>query len=186
MSFGEREPLVMPTNVEAEQGLLGAILMDNRAYERVSDFLLPEHFSEPMHARLYEAAGKLIAAGRVANGVSLKNLFDQDKDGAGYLARLVTSVISVVNAADYGRTILECWRRREIVAIANEMTEAALSGREDAAESIVARAEEGLYALAEHGSRGGLVPASQALKEHVAAVSKAHKAAGRITGLINP
>lgn len=179
MPFGERQPLILPSNVEAEQGLLGAILVDNRAYERVAEFLLPEHFFEPAHGRIYEAAAKLIGAGRVANGVSLKGIVE-----ARYLAGLAESVVSLVNAADYGRTIFDCWRRRQIVAIAEEMVEGACSPNvETPAETVVTTAEEGLYALAERGTSGGPVPAAQAIKEHVADVAEAYKAGGRITGL---
>src|SRR5258708_7955950 len=82
-----------PSNIEAEQALLGAIFRSNLAYRQVSDFLELEHFSNPVHARIYEAIGKLAERGQVANPVTLKNLFDQDGaladiGGAEYLTRL--------------------------------------------------------------------------------------------------
>src|SRR5258708_37149745 len=66
-----------PHNYEAEQGLLGALLVNNAAFERVGDFLKPEHFTDPVHGRIFEAIGKLIDRGHIANPVTLKAYFDQ-------------------------------------------------------------------------------------------------------------
>src|ERR1700751_2006694 len=99
---------IPPHNTEAEQFLLGAILVNNAAYHRVSEFLLTEHFAESVHGRIYEAAAKLIERGQIANPVTLKNLFDQDGaladiGGAQYLARLAEAAVTIINADDYGR-----------------------------------------------------------------------------------
>jgi len=72
---GWRSP---PCNLEAEQGLLGAILVQNRAFERVSEFLRPEHFFDPLHGRIFEAAATLILRGQLANPVTLKSSFERD------------------------------------------------------------------------------------------------------------
>ena len=92
----ERE---MPLNLEAEQALLGAILINNRAYERVSEFLQPEHFADPVHGEIYDVAGQLIAKGQMANPVTMKNLFDQHEalgevGGAQYLVKLAAAVVT--------------------------------------------------------------------------------------------
>ena len=81
-----------PANTEAEQALLGAMLINNAAYHRVAEFLLPEHFGNAVHGRIYAAIGKLIERGQIADPVTLKNLFDQDGaladiGGAQYLGR---------------------------------------------------------------------------------------------------
>src|ERR1051326_5188795 len=88
-----------PANAEAEQALLGAILSNNVAYGRVSEFLLAEHFADGVHGRIYAAIGKLIERGQVATPVTLKNLFDQDGalaeiGGAAYLVRLAAAVVT--------------------------------------------------------------------------------------------
>src|ERR1700704_6752674 len=82
-----------PANIEAEQALLGAILVNNTAYSRVAEFLAAEHFGNAVHGRIYAAIGRLVERGQIANPVTLKNLFDQDGalaeiGGAQYLARL--------------------------------------------------------------------------------------------------
>jgi len=93
---GDEMPLrVPPHNYEAEQALLGAILANNLVLDRVSEFLLPEHFADAVHGRIYEAATKLIQRGQIANVLTLKNMFDQDAalaevGGAQYLAPRTT------------------------------------------------------------------------------------------------
>src|SRR3984893_6172549 len=72
-----------PHNVEAEQGLLGAILVNNEAFYRVSDFLNPEHFFEPIHQRVYQIARDLIRAGKIATPVTLKTFLDAAIDIGG-------------------------------------------------------------------------------------------------------
>src|ERR671918_559151 len=88
-----------PHNIDAEQALLGAILVNNEAYHRVGEYLRPEHFYEPVHGRIFEAVTRLIEAGRIADHVTLKVAFDEDEalrelDGAQYLARLARAVES--------------------------------------------------------------------------------------------
>src|SRR5262249_41785500 len=73
---------VPPRNLEAEQALLGAILVNNRAYERVSEFLRPDHFADPIHGRIFEACSRLIERGQIADGTTLKHVFDTDPDFA--------------------------------------------------------------------------------------------------------
>src|SRR5947199_391978 len=101
-----------PHNIEAEQALLGAILVNNEAFYRVSDFLEPAHFFEPIHQKIYELASSLIRAGKVASPVTLKTFLPPDLDVAGmtpsqYLARLAAEATTVINAEDYGRTIAD-------------------------------------------------------------------------------
>ncbi len=114
-----------PQNNEAEQALLGAILVNNEAYRRVAEFLLPEHFAAPVHGRIYAAARTLIERAQIANPVTLKNQFEQDGaladvGGAQYLARLAASMVTIINAADYGRTIYDLHLRRQLIAIGED------------------------------------------------------------------
>src|SRR5215469_727298 len=109
---GRAEPRQMPHNADAEQGLLGALLIDNRAYEKVSDFLKPEHFYAPAHGRIYGIIAKLIERGQIASPVTVKALVHEDEDlahlgGGAYLADLAASVVSILSVEDYGRTIFD-------------------------------------------------------------------------------
>src|SRR3954465_9766355 len=97
-----------PHNIEAEQALLGAILVNNEAFYRVSDFLEPRHFFEPIHQKVYEVTASLVRVGKTATPIPLKTFLPPDIDVAGltvsqYLARLAAEATTVINAADYGR-----------------------------------------------------------------------------------
>ena len=72
-----------PHNIEAEQALLGAILVNNESFYRVSDFLKPEHFFEPIHAKIFDLAASLVRAGKVASPITLKTFLPADLDVAG-------------------------------------------------------------------------------------------------------
>src|SRR5258707_6625549 len=114
-----------PHNAESEQALLGAILGNNSTYHRASEFLQPEHFADSVHGRIFAAITKLIERGQIANPVTLQNLFDQDSalteiGGAQYLARLAASVVTIINAGDYGRTIHDLYLRRQLIGIGDD------------------------------------------------------------------
>src|SRR5438045_1857507 len=118
-----REP--PPSNIEAEQALLGAIFINNRAYHNVAGFLRAEHFWVAAHARIYAETAALIERGLVANPVTLKAKFDhagalKNIGGSQYLARLAASAVTVLNAYDYGRAIVEAARQRELIVLLQE------------------------------------------------------------------
>ena len=97
----------LPHNFEAEQALLGAILMSNSAYQHVAEFLRQEHFADPLHGKLYAAAGKLVDRGQVVNALTLKTYAEQDADlkaagGNAYLARLVAASVHALDAVILG------------------------------------------------------------------------------------
>src|SRR6476646_7617514 len=115
-----------PHNIEAEQALLGAILVNNEALYRVSDFLEPAHFFEPIHQQIYDIARSLIRTGKLASPVKLKTFLPADVDIAGltvaqYLARLAAEATTIITAADYGRTIYDLAVRRDLVQIGEDM-----------------------------------------------------------------
>ncbi len=117
------QPPEPPANVEAEQALLGAILAQNEALDRVADFLTPDQFYEEVHGRIYERCVAMIGRGEIANAVTLKTAFERDDalkeaGGARYLAELQGTFVSVINARDYGRAINDAFiRRRALAAI---------------------------------------------------------------------
>src|SRR5689334_11234025 len=106
----ENAGYTLPHNYEAEQALLGSLLHNNAVYERISELLLPEHFADSVHGRIYEAITRLITRGQVADPITLKGFFNQDEalneiGGAAYLIQLADSVVSIINAEDYAKTI---------------------------------------------------------------------------------
>src|ERR1700733_4594959 len=160
-----------PHNTEAEQALLGAILVNNATYHRVSEFLLPDHFYNPAHQRIYAAAVKLVERGQIADPATLKGYFEQDEaltdiGGAQYLGRLAGSVVTIINAGDYGRTIYDCYLRRQLIEIGTEtVNDAYEHDIELEARQLMEVAEKKLFDLATTGSAdGGFQPFVQALK----------------------
>src|SRR6516164_1634560 len=159
-----------PHNIEAEQSLLGAILVNNDAFYRVSDFLEPKHFFETLHQKIYETAGSLIRMGKVATPVTLKTFFPADADILGmtvsqYLARLAAEATTIINAQDYGRTIYDLSLRRDLIGIGEDMVNVAFDAPVDfAPRAQIEDAERKLYELAESGRYdGGFQKFSQAL-----------------------
>lgn len=172
---GGREPPLrtLPHNLSAEQGLLGSLLRNNRAYEKIAEFLRPEHFANVVHGRIYEALGRLIDRGQIADPVTLRNIFENDDGltevgGAAYLNELVDALVTTVNVEDYGHLIHDLAIRRELIALGSDMVELAYSVKIDPpADTQIEMAEQKLYGLATVGS------ASNEFKSFATAVSAA-------------
>ncbi len=179
-----------PHNIEAEQALLGAILVNNDAFYRVSDFLEPKHFFEPLHQTIYETASSLIRMGKVATPVTLKTFLPADADIGGltvgqYLARLAAEATTIINAQDYGRTIYDLSLRRDLIHIGEDMVNVAFDAPVDfAPRAQIEDAERRLYELAESGRYdGGFQRFSQALTVAVDMAAKAFQRDGKLSGI---
>src|SRR2546430_7827570 len=160
-----------PHNIEAEQALLGAILVNNDAFYRVSDFLEPKHLFEPIHQTINETAGSLIRMGKIATPVTLKTFLPAETDIGGmtvsqYLARLAAEATTIINAQDCGRTIYELALRRDLIRIGEDMVNVAFDAPVDfAPRAQIEDAERRLYELAESGRYdGGFQRFAQAMK----------------------
>ncbi len=179
----------LPHNFEAEQALLGAILVNNEAYARVSDFLRPDHFYDPVNGRIFEACAKLIERHQVANPVTLKTVFQDDPGladagGARYLARLAASAVTIINAGDYGRTVADLYLRRRLIELSLDIrSEAFAADLDNPALSQVENAERKLYELAEKGEfEGGFQSFTDVLTRAIEMAEAAFKREGRLTG----
>ena len=179
-----------PHNIEAEQALIGAILVNNEAFYRVSDFLDPQHFYEPLHQKIYELAGNLIRAGKVATPITLKTFLPPDIDIGGlnisqYLARLAAEATTVINAGDYGRTIGDLAIRRNLIQIGEDMVNVAFDAPVDfAPRDQIEDAERRLYEIAETNRFGsGFQRFAQALTTAVDMAARAYQREGKLSGL---
>src|SRR5215204_941318 len=179
-----------PHNIEAEQALLGAILVNNEAFYRVSDFLEAAHFFEPIHQRIYELAGSLIRAGKISNPVTLKTFLPADVDIAGltvsqYLARLAAEATTVINSEDYGRTIYDLSIRRDLINIGEDMVNVAFDAPVDfAPQDQIQDAERRLFELAETGKYdSGFQRFASALTTAVDMAARAYQRDGKLSGL---
>lgn len=180
----------LPQNIEAEQALLGAILANNKAFEKVSEFLKPQHFADSMHAKIFEVISKLITRGHVADVITLKNYFEQDGTlndvgGIKYLIKLADSATPLTNAEYYAQFIYDKYLRRELIAtgfdIVNNATKEDIDS--DATEQIE-QAEKKLFELSNQGDiNGGFIDFSQALTSSLSHIEQAYQKDGKISGL---
>jgi replicative DNA helicase len=180
----------LPHNIEAEQALLGAVLVNNEAYYRVSDFLLPDHFFDPLHGRIYEKAGALILNAQLATPVTLKSYFSDDAalieiGGPSYLARLAGAAVTIVNAKDYGRAVYDMAIRRDLISIGEEMSVQAYDSPVDLSPiDQIEETEAKLYDLAEKGKvQKGFEPFHSALAKAAEMAEGAFKRDGGLSGV---
>jgi replicative DNA helicase len=179
-----------PCNIEAEQALLGVLLYDNSAYERLSDDLQARHFFEPFHGRLYDAVQAHIRRGQLAEPILMAEQFQRDPafeelGAVRYLADLVDRAPPAAHAADYARVIYDLALRRDLIRIGGDIAAAAqagdpeLSGRQQ-----IEAAEQQLYTLAETGSAStGFVDFKDALIGAVEMAGDAYNRDGGLSGL---
>jgi replicative DNA helicase len=173
-----------------ERALLGAILLNNRAYEKVQEFLVPDHFTEAVNGRIYAALGKLIEQGHQANPVTLKTYLERDDlviaaGGMKYLASLSNSMVTVINAADYGKLIYDLHLRRELINIGEDMVNAAFDAQiDETAQNQIEASEQRLFDLASSGvSDGGFKTFEKALTDAIDLATVAHRRDGALAGI---
>ncbi len=179
-----------PANVEAEQALLGALLYDNAAFERLGDNLQARHFFEPFHQRLFAAVESAIRKGQLADPLLLAEQFARDTGfeelgGVRYLAALVDRAPPAANAPDYARAVYDLALRRDLIRIGGEISVAATEGDPElSALDQIEAAEQQLYSLAESGGVSqGFVTFSDALQGAVTLAAEAHSRDGGLAGL---
>lgn len=180
----------VPHNLAAEMAVLGAILYDNNAYQRVGDILTRDDFYAPANARIYEVASNMILKGRVADGVTLKEQFETDGayveiGGAQYLTALLDSAAFGPEINDYARLIRDLAIRRELMDIGNTMVQTAgASADGSGGEAQIESAERRLYDLAERGtSQGGFVTFETAITESINNATVAYQRDGKLAGI---
>ena len=180
----------LPRNIEAEQALLGALLANNKAYEKISDFLRAEHFSDPIHVKIFDVMTRLIQKGHVADVITLKNYFEQDGTlndvgGISYLVKLEGASNPLTNIEYYAQFIYDKYLRRELIAAGYDMASEAMSENlEETTSKILENAERRLFNIAEHGDgQRGLQGFGQVLNSALVMIDKAYQKEGKISGL---
>ncbi|RAK52237.1 replicative DNA helicase [Phenylobacterium deserti] len=180
----------VPSNIEAEQALLGALLYDNAAFERLGDNLQARHFYEPFHQRLFQAIETHIRKGQLAEPILLAEEFSRDPafqelGGVRYLADLVDRAPPAANAPDYARAVYDLALRRDLIRIGGEIALRANQGdAELGAQEQIEQAEQELYALAETGGVSqGFVSFADALHGAVTMAAEAHARDGGLAGI---
>ena len=180
-----------PHNLDAEQGLLGAILYDNETLHRLGDRLRPQHFYDPVHGRIFEVCSHMISAGRLADGVTLREHFARDGalqeiGGAQYLLTLLENAARMpVHAQEYGELIYDLALRRELIGIGGEISAVASNPNErQRATEQIEEAEQKLFTLAESGAVSrGFSAFSDALATSIDMAAAAYESKSDVSGL---
>lgn len=180
----------LPHNIEAEKALLGALMVNNRVYEKISEYLRGEHFAFGPHGRIYEACAKLIERGQIADPVTLKRYFEQDESlseigGPKYLMELANSAVGVINAGEYGRLVYDLFLKRELIQLGETVVNRAYEADvTDDASNQIESAEQYLYDLATKGeAEGGFQTFRDSVVEAISIAEIAHKREGALAGV---
>ena len=192
-SYGTaQQPREAPHNIEAEQALLGAILVNSDVLDRVPD-LQPGHFYDQLHATIFETVRAYIAAGKRATPVTMRTFFEnaeplsRDMTVPQYLGRLAANATTIINVKDYARTIHDLAVRRQLILIGEELVNGALDAAIDIApKDLIEEAEGMLFALAETGKDSRVVSMQDAVARAVESANAAHMrkgSGGLATGL---
>ncbi len=151
----------IPHSLEAEQALLGAILVNNDVMEKVQDFLLPDHFANGAHKKIYAACQTMIEKGQLVTPVTLKPFFAKDElldevGGGTYLSKLAASAITIINAVDYGLLIYDHAVRRNLIDLGTEIVNKAYAfDVDETSKEQIEEAEKQLYNMADSGTAEG-------------------------------
>jgi len=182
-------PVALPTlaNAEAERGLLGVLLLNNRCLDDVGDLVRAEHFSDEAHGRIFAAIAKVVEKGKVADPTTLSPhlIADGTIAGNGYLHELLAAAVTPMNAVHYARAIHDFHLRRGLVRISRDSIEAVCDGNVDTeALAHIEHTEQKLFELATEGDvRGGLAPFKSAVVGFVAQATAAHERDGGLVGV---
>ena len=180
----------VPHNIEVEQALLGAILLNNDSYYRVSDFLDSEHFFDPLHRKIYALTMEMIRSGKIVSSATIKTFLPADGNLgdhtiAQYLVRLAAEATTIINAEDYGRLIYDLSARRSLITIGEDMVNIAY----DAPVNVppieqIEKVEHRLFELAETGQYdGGFHGFGDAMTSAVNMAAMAYQRDGGLSGI---
>ena len=180
----------LPHNIQAEQALLGAILLNNDALDRVVDFLDARHFHEALHGRIYDEMRKLIENGKLASPVILRSFFIDDPEmqemgGLDYLPNLTAAATTIINAEQYGRLIYDLALRRMLIQASENIRSLAQNASVDITPlDQVEQAERDLYTITERERYAqGFQSFQDALTDAVDMADKARKRDSGLSGL---
>ncbi len=178
----------LPNNIEAEQAVIGSILVSNDIFDEISTIISSINFYDPMHQKIFEAIESLIYKGMLANPITLKNYFEDEKDDLNvpeYLVKITKFSTSVRQAVEYSKIIYDMFVRRELIKISEQTIDSAKLNDLDAnGQTIIENSEKLLFDLAEKGSfNSSLVKFDEAMKQTIEMASAAYKNEEGIVGV---
>jgi replicative DNA helicase len=178
----------LPNNIEAEQAVIGSILVSNDIFDEISTIISSINFYDPMHQKIFEAIESLIYKGMLANPITLKNYFEDEKDDLDvpeYLVKITKFSTSVRQAVEYSKIIYDMFVRRELIKISEQTIDSAkLNDLDTNGQTIIENSERLLFDLAEKGSfNSSLVKFDEAMKQTIEMASAAYKNEEGIVGV---
>jgi len=178
----------LPNNIEAEQAVIGSILVSNDIFDEISTIISSDNFYDPMHQKIFNAIHGLIFKGMLANPITLKNYFEDEKDDLNipeYLVKITKFSTSVRQAVEYSKIIYDMFVRRELIKISEQtMDNAKLTELDSSGQTIIENTEKSLFDLAEKGSsNSNLVKFDEAMKQTIEMASAAYKNDEGIVGV---
>ncbi|MDA8726781.1 replicative DNA helicase [Candidatus Pelagibacter bacterium] len=178
----------LPNNIEAEQAVIGSILVSNDIFDEISTIISSINFYDPMHQKIFEAIESLVYKGMLANPITLKNYFEDEKDDLNvpdYLVKITKFSTSVRQAVEYSKIIYDMFVRRELIKISEQTIDSAkLSELDTNGQTIIENSERLLFDLAEKGSfNSSLVKFDEAMKQTIEMASAAYKNEEGIVGV---
>ncbi len=178
----------LPNNIEAEQAVIGSILVSNDIFDEINTIISSINFYDPMHQKIFEAIENFIYKGMLANPITLKNYFEDEKDDLNvpeYLVKITKFSTSVRQAIEYSRIIYDMFVRRELIKISEETIDSAkLNNLDTNGQTIIENSEKLLFDLAERGSfNSSLVKFDEAMKQTIEMASAAYKNEEGIVGV---
>ncbi len=178
----------LPNNIEAEQAVIGSILVSNDIFDEISTIISSINFYDPMHQKIFEAIESLVYKGMLANPITLKNYFEDEKDDLNvpeYLVKITKFSTSVRQAVEYSKIIYDMFVRRELIKISEQTIDSAkLNDLDTNGQTIIENSERLLFDLAEKGSfNSSLVKFDEAMKQTIEMASAAYKNDEGIVGV---
>ena len=178
----------LPNNIEAEQSVIGSILVTNEIFDEISTIISSLNFYDPMHQKIFNAIESLIYKGMLANPITLKNYFENEKDDLNipeYLVKITKFSTSLRQAIEYSKIIYDMFVRRELIKISEQTIDTAkLNDLNTSGQNIIENSERLLFDLAEKGSfNSSLIKFDEAMKQTIEMASAAYKNEEGIVGV---
>jgi len=178
----------LPNNIEAEQAVIGSILVSNEIFDEINLILSSNNFYDPIHQKIFSAIENLIFRGLLANPITLKSYFEDEKDDLNvpdYLVKVTKFSTSIRQAIEYSKIIYDMFVRRELIKISeNTIDTAKLNDLSTTGQDIIEDSEKLLYELAEKGSSySSLISFDKALRQTIDMASAAYKNEEGIVGV---
>jgi len=184
----QNEANELPNNIEAEQSVIGSILVSNEIFDEINMIITSKNFYDPMHQKIFSAIEKLIYSGMLANPITLKNYFEKEKDEINvpdYLIKITKFSTAKRQTTEYSKLIYDLFVKRELIKISENIIDTAkLNDLDHDGQSIIENFEKSLFDLAEKGSFSSqLVKFDEAMRMTIEMASNAYKNEEGIVGV---